>query len=342
MVQELDGSFTHTLQIDDATSRHDIQCHSKARRQRKRKIPLWTGEEVDIDLNALDPDSPLLWIRFDPDLMTVSRVQLQQPDYQWQYQLRHEKDVLAQLSALEMLPRFPSVQSRSTLVDVIENDHCFYRVRCSACFALTDVSNKLAAAWSGPPPMFTTFKKMFGSKSAPNIARLNNFSNFQHYFLMKALIKASALLRGPSGLCPNEVHQFLLDLLKYNNNCQNKYYDDAFRACVLEALGSTIPPGVPITPITITSVFAPHRLQLSSTQLRRVAGELILALNMERLKPSYNKIVAVAALRSLLELYKINYFLKEPILWWEYMHPGQYLELRKAAADCFIGKHFFY
>jgi len=45
-VQELDGSFTHIIQIDDVFSRHDIQCHSKARRQRKRKIPLWTGEEV--------------------------------------------------------------------------------------------------------------------------------------------------------------------------------------------------------------------------------------------------------------------------------------------------------
>lgn len=185
MAQELDGSFTHTLQIDDATSRHDIQCHSKARRQRKRKIPLWTGEEVDMDLSALDPDSPLLWLRIDPDLMTISRVQLQQPDYQWQYQLKHERDILAQLAALEMLPRFPSPQTRIALVEVIENDQCFYRVRCGACYALADVSNKLASAWTGPPPLFTTFKKMFGSKSAPHIPRLNNFANFQQYFLMK-------------------------------------------------------------------------------------------------------------------------------------------------------------
>ncbi len=46
VVQELDGSFSHTVQIDDVVSKHDIGCHSKARRQRKRKIPLWTAEEV--------------------------------------------------------------------------------------------------------------------------------------------------------------------------------------------------------------------------------------------------------------------------------------------------------
>lgn len=29
VVQELDGSFTHTVQIDSNHSKHDLQCHSK-------------------------------------------------------------------------------------------------------------------------------------------------------------------------------------------------------------------------------------------------------------------------------------------------------------------------
>ncbi|PIO53867.1 hypothetical protein TELCIR_24782, partial [Teladorsagia circumcincta] len=35
LVQELDGSFSHTVQIDGDISRADLQCHSKGRRQKK-------------------------------------------------------------------------------------------------------------------------------------------------------------------------------------------------------------------------------------------------------------------------------------------------------------------
>ncbi len=74
-----------------------------------------------------DPDSPVLWVRVDPELLLISKVDLRQPDFHWHYQLKHEKDVLAQFQALEVLPRFPSAQSRFTLNEVIENEHCFYR-----------------------------------------------------------------------------------------------------------------------------------------------------------------------------------------------------------------------
>ena len=31
-IQELDGSFKHTVQIEDSLSHHELQCHSKSRR----------------------------------------------------------------------------------------------------------------------------------------------------------------------------------------------------------------------------------------------------------------------------------------------------------------------
>lgn len=42
-------------------------------------------------------DSPVLWIRLDPDMSLLRAVEISQPDYQWQYQLRHERDVTAQV-----------------------------------------------------------------------------------------------------------------------------------------------------------------------------------------------------------------------------------------------------
>lgn len=38
-VQELDGSFKHTLQIEENSLKHDIPCHSKSRRWERRSSP---------------------------------------------------------------------------------------------------------------------------------------------------------------------------------------------------------------------------------------------------------------------------------------------------------------
>ncbi len=53
-IQELDGTFNHTFKIEENKTRFEITCHSKSRRNKKKKIPLCTGEEVDMDLNAME------------------------------------------------------------------------------------------------------------------------------------------------------------------------------------------------------------------------------------------------------------------------------------------------
>ena len=106
-VQELDGSFSHTVQVEDTVSHHEIPCHSKSRRNKKKKIPLITGEEVDMDLSAtFDTDSPVLWVRVDPDMTWARRVSIEQPDYMWQYQLRYERNVTSQIEVDILLALF--------------------------------------------------------------------------------------------------------------------------------------------------------------------------------------------------------------------------------------------
>lgn len=50
-------------------------------------------------------DSPVLWLRLDPDMTLMRAVEVEQPDNQWQYQLRHERDVTAQTEAINALLR---------------------------------------------------------------------------------------------------------------------------------------------------------------------------------------------------------------------------------------------
>jgi len=41
-------------------------------------------------------DSPVLWIRIDPEMTIHRSVEFEQPDFMWQYMLRHERCVVAQ------------------------------------------------------------------------------------------------------------------------------------------------------------------------------------------------------------------------------------------------------
>lgn len=120
----------------------------------------------------------------------------------------------------------------------------------------------MVSTWQGPPAMKSLFTRMFCCKSCPNIVKTNNFINFQSYFLQKVqkthhtLLRvtsvkysylhlhtglqlhslsfclslfscqtmpvAMALLRDVQNLCPKDVLNFILDLIKYNDNRKNK------------------------------------------------------------------------------------------------------------------------
>lgn len=66
-------------------------------------------------------------LRIDPDLLLVRKVNIRQPVYQWEYMLKYERDVLAQLHALDVLQRFPSPHVRTILIEAVENENYFYR-----------------------------------------------------------------------------------------------------------------------------------------------------------------------------------------------------------------------
>lgn len=92
--------------------------------------------------DTFSADSPLLWIRIDPDMSVLRKVELAQADFMWQYQLRYERDVVAQEEAIVALEKFPTAASRLALTDILEQEQCFYKVRMQACFCLAKVRRR--------------------------------------------------------------------------------------------------------------------------------------------------------------------------------------------------------
>lgn len=337
-VQELDGTFPQKLNIEEnKTTPFVITCHSKSRRNKKKKIPLCTGEEVDMDLSMMDNhDSPVLWIRIDPDMQILRQVVFEQPDYQWQYQLKYERDVTAQLDAIQVLTNYPTVATRKTLTDIIEDEKCFYRVRCSAGLNLTKVANDMAitttsGGWQAPTSMINIYKRLFGSQSCPHIIKLNSFSptNLQSYFLQKTVPKALAGLRvPPHRICPQEVLKFLLDLLKYNDNSKNHFSDNYYKASLIEALAETVTP-------VVVSLFNNPSQTTTYDQLpqetKLVAEEITRCLNLEKLLPGYKQVVTVACLKAIQQLQRMGHLPSNSHLFRSYTVYNLFFDVRCAA-----------
>ena len=51
-------------------------------------------------VHVFSTDSPVLWIRIDPDMTIHRSVEFEQPDFMWQYMLRYERCVVAQYEVL--------------------------------------------------------------------------------------------------------------------------------------------------------------------------------------------------------------------------------------------------
>ncbi|XP_013417168.1 transcription initiation factor TFIID subunit 2 isoform X2 [Lingula anatina] len=331
-IQELDGSFNHTFKIEENKTKFEITCHSKSRRNKKKKIPLMTGEEVDMDLSAMDADSPVLWLRVDADMTILRQVTWEQPDFMWQYQLRYERDVVAQLEAIEALEKFPTPATRMSLTDTIENEQCFYRVRMEAAMCLARVANAMVANWAGPPAMMTIFRKMFGSHTCPSIVKQNNFSNFQHYYLQKTIPVAMSNLRNVHNICPPDVIRFLLDLFKYNDNRKNKYSDNYYRATLVDAIANTVTPAV----TTFTGPGLGPTASSLTPDMKLVLEEITRFINLEKLLPCYRYTVTVSCLRAIRKLQRMGHIPSDAALFRSYSQFGNFVDVRLAAFEALV------
>lgn len=118
-INELDGTYDHPIQFGDELHGVDFTCHSRLRKNRKKKIQYANGDEIEVDLTRRD--NPLLWIRVDPFCNWGPFIEFRQPEYMWIYQLEMDRDVIAQFQAIKSLCVSPTINSSNALADVLKN-----------------------------------------------------------------------------------------------------------------------------------------------------------------------------------------------------------------------------
>uniref|UniRef100_A0A7E4VJ80 Transcription initiation factor TFIID subunit 2 n=1 Tax=Panagrellus redivivus TaxID=6233 RepID=A0A7E4VJ80_PANRE len=331
-VQETDGAYTHTIQIDKELHHDDLPCHSKTRNKKKKKVMLSIGEEVEIDFGHFDAEATILWIRIDPEMCLIRELQIQQALIHYEYLLQYERDLCAQLNAIEV---FKTVSSTITTIDVLNqcllDDRIFFQVRVQALNAIASARTKLCGSIISSKGMIEIFQEFYGSKSVPSIVASNNIvvlpRSLQKYAIQQPFAKAIATVREESGRCPIENVKFINNLLFYNDNSTNRFSDDFLRAAYIDALGLTLSQSENHSP-DMTKL--PEAVDIVITRIWRTANE-------EMMKPTYRRVVQVACLKVICELQRLGHIPVDLEFFWQYVDAeSNYKDVRVAAIMCIV------
>lgn len=195
-VYELDGMYDHPIlpMAGETWQLLEIQCHSRlaARRLTKSKKGVkHDGSDDNGDVPPVDTrsstESPLLWIRADPDMEYLAEVHFNQPVQMWINQLEKDKDVIAQAQAIAALEASPQLSFSvvNALNGFLTDSKAFWRVRIEAAFALANSASK-ETDFSGLLHLVKFYKSR---RFDPDIGlpKPNDFHDFAEYFVLEVM-----------------------------------------------------------------------------------------------------------------------------------------------------------
>eukprot|EP01134_Creolimax_fragrantissima_P007396 CFRG7396T1 len=356
-VQEMDGYTIHDMHLDDSYHKQDFNCRSKFRRARKRKVRLPTGEETDIEF--LDQaDTPILFIRFDPEFFWLRRVvyeHLDLPaDYMWIYQMQYDRDPYAQREAIKELARFPSSYAHDALLEVVRSPDHFYQTRISAAQGLAKhpqvnveengLSHLLHNAIPGTKvwgweTLINACKQMYFNtyQNGQQYVRQNNFSGLREYFVQKSIPLALSAARNKRGAVPKEVVEFILHMIDFNDNTHNLFSDSFYIMGLLEALARALTTKKERSEFVVVNSKA-QMDTLNRPLLRRVVETIVRLTNMDMLIPTYANAITQGCLKVLTQLCLSDRFHVDELLplLTQLAQYGHFRGLRVTSIQCMV------
>uniref|UniRef100_A0A453KT43 Transcription initiation factor TFIID subunit 2 n=1 Tax=Aegilops tauschii subsp. strangulata TaxID=200361 RepID=A0A453KT43_AEGTS len=195
-VHETDGVYDHPIlpMAGEALQVVELQCHSKLAAKRFQKTkkgskPDGSDDNVDASTqeNRTSMDSPLLWIRVDPEMEYLAEIHFHQPIQMWINQLEKDKDVISQSQAIAVLEKLPQLSFAviNALNNFLNDTKAFWRVRVEAAYALavtaseeTDLAGLLH---------LVKFYKSRRFDTDIGLPRPNDFHDIPEYFVLEVM-----------------------------------------------------------------------------------------------------------------------------------------------------------
>ncbi|KAJ2611663.1 hypothetical protein H4S08_003050 [Coemansia sp. RSA 1365] len=292
------GSDTLLLGIDDDNAAYSNIAQfgaEDAREKRAWRVVEW-GEDDEESLAS----ATFEWIRMDSDVEWACIIHFEQPDFMWAAQLQKDRDVVAQLEAVDALQHLPSAAASTTLMRTVMDARVFYRVRVDAALALARFATP-QLGWIGLHHLGSYHGKSPSNQTpledpddepllAPRLPRPNNFANIGEYFTQMAVLAALSNIRDARGEAPRAARALVAGALRYNDNSENMYSDSYFLAALVRALANGV-----IGSKRFARVHGPGAPGTALAEIERLR-------KLDVLVPSYRNIITVTCLDTLLRL----------------------------------------
>lgn len=364
-IHEADGTpYEHVVDLKDGFTKLDIQYNTKYKRLKRNKKPkenvdvlnIDTADDADLDGillhclgNVLQSDQQMEewkledwtkeeeermmneafeWIRVDTDFEWICTLYINQPDYMFASQLQQDRDVVAQYDAVRYFGTLkPSKLYSSILVKTLMDKRYYYGIRVEAAHQLSKCGIE-ELNYIGRFHLVKAFQVMFCFENS-SIPAANDFADFPTYFLQKAIPMALSQIRDNHGKCPVEVCNFLLDLLRYNDNSSNPFSDSFYVCTLITAIVNSLS----------NNNFEPSLDEgdyETDTFISKATDEIERCLRMDGWLPSVHNMITSTAIQQKERLWVRGYL---PVKFDEliqYTKPGNYNEVRISAFQALL------
>lgn len=330
-IHEADGTpYEHIIEINSSNVRAEIPYNTKYKRIKRNKLNKErqaqaqggadaSGEQDEITIYSLGDlflnseeveewkiqdwstedeqkmeNEAYEYIRVDADFEWLARISItDMPSYMFVSQLQQDKDVVAQAESIQYLARKQGHGIISSfLVKTLMDARYFHGIRTMAAEVLANQFHL-----GGPVELIglyhlkKAFQKLFYVSNS-DMTRPNDFTDRALYNVQCAIPRAIAKVKGGDGRTPAEVKQFLLDIIRHNDNRGNDFSDDYYLATIMRGLAECL-----ADPISEDSGSLDFSQQAADIDFRKKAlGEIDRHKRLDEWIPSYNNVFTTTAL----------------------------------------------
>ena len=304
------------------------------------KVADWTETE-ELDMNS----APYEWIRLDADFEWLASVTFQQEPWMWISQLERDRDIVAQLGAVNALANLPSKVVSGVLCRTVLVEKYFFRIRAEAAHALVNCATP-HLDYLGLFHLFKLFQSRYCHPQPPDyeaegmldlllIPRANDFSNLAEYFVRRALLHAISRVRNEQGRPLTQVRRFLVNVLRYNDNSTNKFSDDFYVAGLINCIAAAFIPADYNLSRTVAAASADEREE-DALLLQAAVNEVERCRELDMLVPSYDNVISMSSLDFHLATMLANLRPVDLQLFFAYTRQGNLAALRMSAFNSLV------
>ncbi|KAK3716664.1 Transcription initiation factor TFIID subunit 2 [Vermiconidia calcicola] len=382
-IHEADGTpYEHIVEIKEATTKLEIPYNTKykrlkrSRRQKERQMAEGANTEGGDDAllyclgDILDTEDDKRewdlvdwteedeekmgqesyeWIRMDADFEWIGKIHLVMPLYMYISQLQQDRDIVAQYESMRyLIASNPHHVNLTILVRTLMDSRYFWGIREMAAEGLA-VCAKDKLTDIGQFHLIRAFREMHCLEDT-NMPKSNDFSDRRNFVIQCAIPRAMAKLRDTEGKVPMAVRQFFVDLLKFNDNSNNRiddgdsanltYSDCHYIAILMSCLADSLIASHREPQPTYTFSFGDDEPMEQDLENPDADFETVAIAQIERHRridewdSSYQNIYSVTALDCLQRLVKVGIVKDKTTEVMKYVRQGNADNVRLAAWRC--------